>query len=69
MVYFMDKTKSNQKKLAEELGVNHIHLNAVLNGRVKPSINLALEIEKASGGKYRAVDLRPDIQTILDRVK
>lgn len=63
----MEKTDYKQKDLAERLGINHIYLNAVINGRVTPSINLALRIEEATSGKYKAVDLRPDIQTILKR--
>lgn len=65
----MDKIKVKQKELAKKLGINHIHLNAVVRGRVKPSIDLAFKIEEMSGGLYKAIDLRPDIQKILDKVK
>jgi len=35
-----------QKELARVIGVTPQHLNAVLRGRVKPSLKLALLIEK-----------------------
>lgn len=65
----MEKTNVKQKELAERLGINHIHLNAVIKGRVKPSIDLAIRIEEKSHGQYKAVDLRPDIREIAAKVK
>jgi transcriptional regulator with XRE-family HTH domain len=38
-----------QKELAQELGITPQHLNAVLRGRVRPSLKLALRIERATG--------------------
>jgi DNA-binding transcriptional regulator YdaS (Cro superfamily) len=54
-----------QIQLAKRLGVHWVYLNAVLKGRVKASVLLALRIEKESGGKWKAVDLRPDIRPYL----
>lgn len=61
----MKTNETTQKALARELCINHIHLNAVLRGRVKPSMKLAARIEHATGGKIKAVDLRPDIKDII----
>lgn len=63
----MKNTEFRQKDLAKKLGVNHIYLNAVIKGRVTPSIDLALRIEEETSGKYKAVDLRPDIQALLKK--
>jgi DNA-binding XRE family transcriptional regulator len=38
-----------QKELAQELGVTPQHLNAVLKGRVRPSLKLAIRISQATG--------------------
>ena len=38
-----------QKELAQELGVTPQHLNAVLKGRVRPSLKLAIRISRATG--------------------
>lgn len=65
----MENSNIKQKELAKKLGINHIHLNAVIRGRVKPSIDLAFKIEEASNGKFKAIDLRPDIRNIADKVR
>lgn len=38
-----------QKELARTIGITPQHLNAVLKGRVRPSLKLALNIERAVG--------------------
>jgi DNA-binding transcriptional regulator YdaS (Cro superfamily) len=55
----------SQRELATALGVNHIHLNGVLTGRIRPSVFLALRIEKETGGAIKATKLRPDIKKYL----
>ena len=39
----------SQRSLAKILNVSPQHLNAVLRGRVRPSLKLALEIERLTG--------------------
>jgi transcriptional regulator with XRE-family HTH domain len=39
----------NQRELARKLGVTPQHLNAVLNGRCRPSLRLAVRIERLAG--------------------
>jgi len=58
----------NQRKLAKELGIHHVHLNAILKKRTRPSIPLALKIEKYTDGEIKARDLRPDIVDIIRQV-
>jgi DNA-binding transcriptional regulator YdaS (Cro superfamily) len=62
------KRTGEQKKLAEAIGISPIYLNAVLRGRRGSSIPLALKIEELSKGKYKAVDLRPDLKDIVKKV-
>ncbi|PKN07912.1 MAG: XRE family transcriptional regulator [Deltaproteobacteria bacterium HGW-Deltaproteobacteria-8] len=47
----MDTNQITQKQVeaAIALGVSKQHLNAVLNGRTRPSVNLAKNIEKQLG--------------------
>lgn len=49
--------KMKQVDLAKRLKVTAIHLNAVLRGRVRPSPQLALRIEEATGGAVSRMDL------------
>ena len=53
-----------QKTIAEKIGVHPVYLNSVIAGRRKPSLSLAIAIERASEGKYRAVSFRPDLTEI-----
>jgi transcriptional regulator with XRE-family HTH domain len=39
----------NQRELARRLGITPQHLNAVLNGRCRPSLRLAVRIERLAG--------------------
>jgi transcriptional regulator with XRE-family HTH domain len=39
----------NQRELAKRLRVTPQHLNAVLRGRCRPSVRLAVEIERLAG--------------------
>jgi transcriptional regulator with XRE-family HTH domain len=40
---------SKQKEYAKKMNVTPQHLNAVLKGRVRPSLKLALQIEQLMG--------------------
>ena len=39
----------NQRELARQLGITPQHLNAVLRGRCRPSLRLAVQIERLTG--------------------
>lgn len=64
----MKLKRGYQVELAKKIGVTAIYLNSILHGRRKPSIELALKIEKESGGKIKATDLRPGIKDIVNSV-
>lgn len=51
-----------QKELAERLKIHPVSLNAILRGRSRASIVLALKIEDESGGIIKAEDLRPELK-------
>ena len=56
----------NQKQLAIKLNIQRTYLNSILNGRRKPSIQLAKKISKATG--RRLLDLRPDLKKLLKEI-
>ena len=51
----------NQKKAADALGITQPTLNLSLSTGVV-SAEVALRIQKATGGKFKAVDLRPSLK-------
>lgn len=57
----MPTMNMNQRELARRLGVNHVHLNAVLRGRKRPSPILARRIERETEGHIKAADLLPEV--------
>lgn len=58
-----------QVDLAALLSITPIHLNAVLRGRARPSSQLALRIEKATGGAVTVMELLFPKQKIEGRPK
>lgn len=56
--------KKSQVAFSNEVGVGHIYLNAIIQGRRKPSPALALRIEEATGGVVSRMELLyPEQQT------
>lgn len=47
----------NQKRLALAIGTHPVYLNAILRGRRRPSPDLALRIEEATGGAVTRMEL------------
>lgn len=47
----------SQQEIADEIGIARIYFNGILNGKVVPGKFVALEIEKWSGGLFKAADL------------
>lgn len=53
----------NQRRLAKELDIHHVYLNAILRGRARPSPDLALLIDIATKGAVTKEKLLwPDLQ-------
>jgi len=53
----------NQKEIAKKLKIQRTYLNSILNGRRRPSIQLAKKISKITGTKL--FDMRPDLKKLL----
>jgi transcriptional regulator with XRE-family HTH domain len=53
-----------QDQLSKKLKITRPYLNSILNGKRKPSKELALKISKLTGKKF--IELRPDI---IDDIK
>ena len=45
------------KELADEIGMNKEHLSRILRGKLKTTHDLAIAIEKATKGQFKARDL------------
>lgn len=52
-----------QAKAAREIGIRKESLNAIIKGRAKPSLKLAIEIEKKLGIKVE--DLLPEAGELI----
>lgn len=62
--YFI-KYKTKRKDFCKTVGIHYQHLNNILRGVRYPSRALAMRIEKATGGKVKAVSLLlPKINSI-----
>jgi DNA-binding transcriptional regulator YdaS (Cro superfamily) len=57
-------SKIKQVELAKKLNITPAHLNSVFRGRLRPSILLALAIERETGGLIKAVSLRKELEQI-----
>ena len=47
---FLTETNTSQAKLSEALGISRGHMSLLVSGERKPSLDLAVAIERATGG-------------------
>lgn len=47
---FLAETNTSQTKLSEVLGISRSHMSLIVSGERKPSLDLALAIERATDG-------------------
>lgn len=59
--YFADKKRGAKDALARELGISRTWMSQVISGREVCSPELAVEIERLTGGMVTRKDLRPDL--------
>lgn len=59
--YFADKKRGAKDALARELGISRTWMSQVISGREVCSPELAVEIERLTGGAVTRKDLRPDL--------
>jgi len=56
---------TNYSKFAAKAGISLSHLSNIMSGKAKPSIKLAMKLEKESYGVIKAIRLRPEIKAII----
>jgi transcriptional regulator with XRE-family HTH domain len=54
---YLKLNKIKQKNFADDVGISEAYISLILSGRRMPSVPVALQIEKASKGKVRAIDI------------
>lgn len=55
-----------QSEIAKELGITRQYLNAILRGRMRPSLKIALKINQLLG--VPLVSIRPDLKDVIKRL-
>lgn len=55
-----------QVATAKKLGVSQSNISGYINGRWNMSEIVALRAEKATNGKFKAVDLCPSLQNLIE---
>lgn len=57
----------SQARLAELVGTSQPNIHRMANGRQSVSLELALRIERATGGAVVAEGLRPDLAELIEQ--
>lgn len=61
ILHWLQLRERTAASLAVEVGCSKAHLSHIMAGRLRPSPQLALRIEQATGGAVSRAVLRPDI--------
>ncbi len=56
-----------QEQTANAIGIKQPSVNALVNGRAKMSPKVAIRAEKATKGKFKAVDLCPSLKEFAEQ--
>lgn len=59
--YFKDKKRGAKNAMAKDLGISSTWMSLIISGRKVCSAELAVEIERITGGLVTRRELRPDI--------
>jgi len=59
--FFKGKPHGTKAKMAATLGITRTWMSLIISDREKPSVELAIAIEKYTKGKVKRKVLRPDI--------
>lgn len=57
-----------QVSLAEKVGVSQASVSNWLRGTKRIRLEHALAVEAVTGGRVRAVELRPDLSPVIERI-
>ena len=60
---YLNETKSKQSALAAAVGVSRGYLSELVGGSKRPSLELAVLIERATAGAVPATSWVPEVQT------
>lgn len=59
--FFADKKRGSKDALAKDLGISRTWMSQLINGHQVCSPELAVEIERLTGGLVTRKELRPDL--------
>jgi len=59
--YFQGRPRGAQADLARQVGISRTWMSLLVSDRRLPSAELAVAIERCTGGKVRRKTLRPDL--------
>ena len=59
---YLAQTETTQASLADLIGVSRSHMNELVSGAKKPSLNVAIKIENATCGKIAASEWTHDVR-------
>jgi plasmid maintenance system antidote protein VapI len=54
---YLKSSKISQRKFSDSLGIHYMHLSKIIRRERRPSANLALRIQEATGGKVPVMEL------------
>lgn len=64
---FLEREGLTGREFAAKVGCAESYVTMVRGGRRRFGLEMAIQIEQRTGGKLRAVDLRPDLAHLLKR--
>ena len=64
---YLNSERMTGREFAARVGCAESYVTMVKGGRRRFSLAMAMQIEQRTGGKLRAVDLRPDLAHLLTR--
>lgn len=62
---FMKQTGWSQSRLSQEAGISKSYLSEIMSGAKRPSIDVALQIAEATGGKVKVSDILPEMARVF----
>lgn len=67
--YFSTEPRGAKTEMAQYLGITITYMSLLIHGKRRPSMPMALSIERATQGLVAIKDLRPDLVFSVDTEK
>ena len=67
--YFSTEPRGAKTEMAKYLGITITYMSLMIHGKRRPSMPMALSIERATQGLVTIKDLRPDLLLVVDSEK